>query len=401
MSPRRRKSKKDAKENILLHTEAKLALYEKYVNKYLAILSVTGYVSKINIYDVFCGTGIYKDGKKGSPLLAFECIRQNREFCETHGWKPKPIFLSVNDGAPTHVEKVRSHLTKINTGICNISFSELSAEKMFKNVIQEIQNQKSSERNLIFIDPYGYKEIHKDDLWFLLANKRTEIMLFLPISFMYRFKTEALIDFEKPGYKRLRKFIYEFFDENHPIRKKQKIDVFDFIRNLKEAFSFSDEFYTSSFYLQRDFANYYALFFMTPNFMGLEKIVEENWRLNPNAGLGFDLPSSSSNQTSIFDIIEYPQENIKFSKRMADLEDIIVEAITGQHEVTNERLTTLIVIKGFLPKHAKMILSKFQQEKRLDVYHWPSEKKARKGSFYLGHSNFSKKDKLVIFKLIG
>ena len=73
------KKNSQVKTHILPHTRAKLELYEKYLNRYLAILSRSQWISKINIYDIFCGTGIYKDGKAGSPIIAFNLIEKNRE----------------------------------------------------------------------------------------------------------------------------------------------------------------------------------------------------------------------------------------------------------------------------------------------------------------------------------
>ena len=69
---------KDAKTNILPHTQAKLDLYKGYLEHYLRVLCYSDFCKKINLFDIYCGVGIYDDGKMGSPLLAIACIKKIR-----------------------------------------------------------------------------------------------------------------------------------------------------------------------------------------------------------------------------------------------------------------------------------------------------------------------------------
>ena len=63
---------KDPRTNILPHTQAKLDLYKGYLEHYLRILCHSEFCKKINLFDIYCGVGIYDDGKMGSPLLAIK-----------------------------------------------------------------------------------------------------------------------------------------------------------------------------------------------------------------------------------------------------------------------------------------------------------------------------------------
>jgi three-Cys-motif partner protein len=69
-------SKKDAKKIVLPHSKAKLDLYRSYLEKYFAILGLAKGITKINLYDIFCGIGLYEDGNIGSPLIAVECVKK-------------------------------------------------------------------------------------------------------------------------------------------------------------------------------------------------------------------------------------------------------------------------------------------------------------------------------------
>ncbi len=88
---------KKSQTSILPHSEAKLDLFQKYLFRYLTILGNARGISKINIYDLFCGTGIYEDGKHGSPIIAFNLIKENRKLFKEKGWEIKPIQHLIND----------------------------------------------------------------------------------------------------------------------------------------------------------------------------------------------------------------------------------------------------------------------------------------------------------------
>jgi three-Cys-motif partner protein len=68
-----------------------------------------------------------------------------------------------------------------------------------------------NEKGIIFIDPYGYKEINILDIKDLLKTKKTEILLFLPISFMYRFIKKINTEEELPYIEPLKKLLISIY----------------------------------------------------------------------------------------------------------------------------------------------------------------------------------------------
>ena len=70
------KSKPDVKNTMQLHSQAKVKFYEEYLTRYLRILYKSSFIKNINIYDIFCGAGIYDDGKAGSPVVAYHAIKE-------------------------------------------------------------------------------------------------------------------------------------------------------------------------------------------------------------------------------------------------------------------------------------------------------------------------------------
>ena len=115
----------DAKRTMLLHSEAKVEFLKKYLQRYLRILYRAPPINEINIFDVFCGTGIYDNGKKGSPIVSFEAITSVRE---QFGFEKK-INLTVNDSECEKIEAVRKHLDPLNQNHCHLTYNTLSAEQ--------------------------------------------------------------------------------------------------------------------------------------------------------------------------------------------------------------------------------------------------------------------------------
>jgi three-Cys-motif partner protein len=179
------KQRSDAKKQMLLHSQAKVEFYSEYLKRYLIILNNAPNVEKINIFDVFCGEGVYPDGGRGSPIVAFEAIKELKD-------RKTRIRLIINDKEPVKIAKVREFIESQNEGICLIEYNNMEADTMFGKIYQEVRESERNTRNLIFIDPYGYKAIKKEVLEDLMKNGKTEIILFLPISQMQRFTQKAI-----------------------------------------------------------------------------------------------------------------------------------------------------------------------------------------------------------------
>jgi three-Cys-motif partner protein len=65
----------NVKNTLQIHSQEKVKFYKTYLNRYLRIMCLSKHIDRINIYDVFCGMGIYEDGGKGSPIAAFDEIK--------------------------------------------------------------------------------------------------------------------------------------------------------------------------------------------------------------------------------------------------------------------------------------------------------------------------------------
>lgn len=369
-------SKKTAKDVMLPHSEAKVAFYKSYLERYLSIMSVMEKCNRVNIYDVFCGRGVYEDGGLGSPIKAMETIKQVRQN------RPSDtIFhLYLNDKVMKNVDGVQDYIkSHFNDNLCQVHYFCQPAEILLEDLPSEMMLQEKSTRNLVFIDPYGYKQIHKKTLYTLLSNNRTEVLLFLPISFMHRFTRYAFTENDKKA-QPLKEFISEFFDSNSPICKDEAMDVEEYIKLLAQAFSFGKRFYSTRFLIQRDRKNYFALFFMTSNLLGLEKAVESLWELDNWNGKGFIL-EEDKNMPRIFD--EQIFIDNKHRENIEKLKTIILSALQERAR-SNCEIYELTLINGFKPTHAREALTLLEQQNIIDVKKFGGAER-RKGAFYINY----------------
>lgn len=364
----------DSKKTMLIHSEAKVEFFKTYLERYLRVLYLAPTINEINVFDVFCGTGIYDNGKKGSPIVAFDAIKELRD---EYGFD-KRINLIVNDSKELKVSTVRDYIDNNNKNYCGVGYYNQPAELMFEEVIKEINKQSRNSRNLIFIDPYGYKEIKKTTLQRLLENERTEIILFLPISQMQRFTATAL-ESEEESYKPLKNFVDSFFEENHPIRKN-RVSAIEYIDYLKDKLKFG-KYFSTSYYIERDESSFFGLFFISPHIFGFQKILEVKWALDEEGGRGFRQPEA---QSSLF---AEQSKQLAHNDNYERLEKILKDSLRTPKN--NWELYEIILENGFLSKHVNEILKNWQETlKNFKVIEISTGKPARKNSFYVNWENY-------------
>ena len=210
------------------------------------------------------------------------------------------------------VDRVEEYYkSKINHLKVSARFDKKSYQELYLDII-DLTGDNNGTKNLLFIDPYGYKEINLYHLKDFLRNLNTEILLFIPINSMYRFLTPVLSGKTFAGDEALKNMM-----EILEIKNKDKIkDEYDFINEIKVSFNnFFDsrerEFFVDTFTLETDEKNIYSLFFITPNIAGFEKMLESKWQLDEDEGRGFRLDNG---QLSLFE----PENRIKYERDLKD-----------------------------------------------------------------------------------
>ncbi len=359
-----------AQVDLLEHSRAKVDLLRIYLTRYLNILSLAPFFSTIRIYDLFCGEGQYPNGGKGSPLVILDAVKSCLEV-NARSTTPSKFICHFNDAKPEKALKAQEAVANAKYEFpeqwVSLKFSQEEYGTVAPSVIDEIEASRDT-RAFVFIDPYGYKHVSVDDIWHLLEGGKTEVLLFLPITHMYRFGERATPD-------SLDRLLAELVPEDQRPFSGQ----FDFIEKLRSGFErkFWSETFVEPFTIQKDAGTVYALFFFTRNELGMEKMLEVKWKIDGEAGRGWTYVKRpmTIQMTMEFDA---PPPN--------PYAEAIWEYIEGG-ERSNGDIYRFTLEQRHLPKHTVEVLEHLQEE-GLIVVEDLDGKQARKNSFYLGYKHF-------------
>ena len=391
---RPRRKKKSAKKNVFPHTQAKLNLYKGYLARYLSVLINASFVKEIHIHDLFCGQGKYDDGRYGSPIIAYNVIKDIFESSILRS-NFTGINLTVNDQDADKISNVQTLLKELENpdlDLLNVSYFNLDAEQILDKVITQIRHQKYGARNLILLDPYGYKSIKKRQLKTLLHTGKAEVILFLPVSNMYRFSETAMIS-ELNHFQELRQFIESFFPESHLICLEGGVkDVHEYITFLTDAFSFNGKFFADSYYLERGAGIFYSMFFITKHIYGMDKFLETKWQLDPARGQGYKA------ETVTLDMFIEHFKTIAYQKTIGTYKSKLIEFLTLNGNLNNIELYEFSIRNKMLSKHTNLILRELQEKGALEVWDIEKKKVAKKNSFYLSYKHYKNGEPKVAYK---
>lgn len=371
-------AKKDVKKNLLNHSEAKVKLLGEYLKRYLNIICNDGYTESIEIYDLFCGEGLYENGGEGSPLVIMQAIK-DIHFINAAKLNSIPkINCFFNDIDTNKVENVKKAIQdkKLYYGRSGLlSYSSIDYKDYLKNlevIIKKLRNKKA----FIFIDPYEYKHIKISHIKKLLTGNKSEVLLWFPTQFMYRF--------EKNG---TPKALKDLIEEIVPYKDwKQSDSVWKFVEEMKTGFQkgVGNDYFVDHFTIQKDNNTVFCLFFFTSHIKGFEKMLESKWQIDDEFGKGW---TYSGNHPTLFS-----------EQKTNPLEQKLIDFL--EEERTNGDIFEFTLRQGFLPKHTNEILANWQNIGKLDV-ELANGKPARKKAFYNAYKYFKDKNEYrkVTYKL--
>lgn len=362
---------RDTKLAQLEHSQAKVDLYTRYLSIYLNVLHHAQYISHVLIFDLLCGEGKYPNGCLGSSIGAASTIRkhylENNNTCIDIDFFLNDAGYSEFEIGKSKIQRNRDLLAEIEMPPnVNLHFAESDYSHILPATVKRLDALTPKERALVFVDPYGYKDINASDLASLLRNGKTELLLFLPASFIYRFAESAFSkDFR--GAEALRMLLSSVFPTGLP----QFSSCEDFISKLLHSLrQIVQTEFASSFLIQRDEANKFCLLFYTNNERGFEKMLEAKWALDGERGQGY---RPTTDQLSMFD-----------AATERNFEDDLFDFISQAPKRSNAEMKLFGLKCEFLPKHTRTSLKQLQESGKIEVVDGDGQP-AR--SFYLNDKN--------------
>lgn len=371
--------KKEPKSNLLEHSKAKVRLLGKYLERYLAIITNDKYTERIKIYDLYCGVGVYDNEEEGSPLVILRTINQLHAGNITGSKYIIPIDCHFNDIEKVNVGNVENAIklrSLYNPNFGDIVFTVEDYQHEIRKIL-EVLPKLTNQKIFIFIDPYGYKDIKPSDIKSLLESKNSEILLFLPTQFMYRFD-------KKGTPQALKDFNEELGIAQENLGAFSTWQYIDLIKAKFRAF-LGEEFFVDTFAIEKDPHTVFSLFFFSSHIRGFEKMLETKWEVDAEEGKGY---SYTGNNPTLF-----------FDSKTNPLEILLLEYLQEQPRY-NGQIYEFTLRCGFLPSHANGIFKNWQNNfNKLSVVNSMGEE-VRRGWFYNDYDNYKNDYKKVTFKLI-
>ncbi len=166
----------DTNKEILEHSKIKLELYRLYLERYLSVL-IAAKRKKINVVDIFAGSGISKNNEKGSAVIAAEAIHS---VLSSNASSSIKIKLILNDLERANCDKLEKHMQDYK------SFASVECSSADDFIQGRSQSQ---EHKLFFIDPHGYTQLREENLKKLLSANKSDSLIFIPLANIFRFLT--------------------------------------------------------------------------------------------------------------------------------------------------------------------------------------------------------------------
>lgn len=341
------------------HTEAKHAILRKYLDAWIPIL--TKHHRRVIFIDGFAGPGEYKGGEDGSPVIAIKSVIEHKIKIQS-----EIVFLFVENDKK-RFEFLEGKLKKMSLP-GNIKYECKNGE--FAEVVGGILDELSKTGGniaptFVFIDPFGFKGFPYNLISKIMENEGCEVL----VNFMFEeitrfielpqnesvctllFGTEKWKEVKgKKGEERL-KFLHELYKEQ--LRKLAK-----YVVSFKMVNKFNKEDY--------------FLFFATNHILGLKKMKESMWRIDPKGKFEFSDATYDPYQTVLFEL----EPNFTFLKKL------ILKEYGGKKVSVDELENFIVVETPFRETHYKTrVLNPMEKNGEIKVV---SGNRSRAGTYPSG-----------------
>lgn len=245
-------------------------------------LKVQGFVSgppRLLLVDGFAGPGRYSSGESGSPLIMLDALVSHAALERFDDVEFTYLFIEHDR---RRVDHLRGELNALGTlpGNVTVRIEPGEFEATFGRLLDQLTDHgRSPIPTFAFIDPFGYSTASMSLTGRLLAFKRCEVLIFLPLSFVHRFAGRAGQDAALTS-------LYGCDDWREVLgldeRREFLLRLFEHRLGLNPSVA-----YVRSFRLRTDDGNDYRLVFGVGHDKGLDLAKDAMWKVDPIAGTSY------------------------------------------------------------------------------------------------------------------
>lgn len=352
---------KTTKWNLDPHTEAKHELVRLYLEAWLPVMSMRkSPPRRLVLLDGFAGPGVYSRGERGSPLVALQTllehasfermsqIRFNFVFCEIEPER----FASLDEQVAAYKRMHRAWPSNVHTYVKNLSFVDGGiwlAEQM-----DRIGKPRVQPPLFAFIDPFGVKGLPIDLIRRLMQPDGAEVLVNYMRNTVQRFAGAGNLD------QHLRDLFgnEDFADiDDHPDRQARLRAMYP--DRLREVCGFE---HTLSFEMVNLSGQSYDLVYGTRSLMGIEKMKDAMWKIDPNGGFKFEDRRVGTLSFLASDAMRIPMVKAE-----------LLRGLVNQGPVSDEDIRRFILLETpYRAAHWKAPLAELEKEGRVRLVSTPS-----------------------------
>lgn len=346
------------------HTEAKLEILGAYLRAWFPILSRGQNFDRIIYIDGFAGPGRYKQGEDGSPIVALKAVLgalkgQFQKPCEFHFVESKRRVAAALKANIDHLKQTSAVPETIEIFV----HERETFEQAYQGHIRARLLAHPQAPAFALVDPFGWTGIPMALFSELMKRPSTEILLNFMFEEINRFiahpeqvkNFDALFacdDWRKAsgmmGGTRKR-FIHDLYrDQLHNAAGAKYVRSFE-MRN------------------ERNVSDYF-LYFASNNRLGLAKMKEAMWKVDPGGGFTFS-DATDFDQAVLFE----PQPDRRALRRF------LVERFGGRRASVQQIENFVVEHTPFHKGHYRKVLTEMEAQGNLTYLNAPSTR--RRGTY--------------------
>jgi three-Cys-motif partner protein len=345
------------------HTAAKHGILQNYLFAWLPIMS--RYNGRLVYVDGFAGPGVYEGGEPGSPIIALNAYLEHA-YRDRIDAELVYVFIEEDSRRVKRLKKELGRLGKLPRNVV-VEVIEGAFEDRFSEVLDDVEERGASlAPTFAFIDPFGYSDAPMDLSGRFLQFNRCEVLIYVPLRHVNRFVGRAGQEnamttlFGTDAWKKAREL-------SGAARLRFLHDLF--ADQLKDECGLT---YVRSFEIvsSANPASGYTLFFGTTHPLGLERMKESMWDIDPVQGQRYKDTTSAGIQP----LFEHEVDT-------APLRDALKEHFGTKAFTIEDACQFTLIDTPYLPSHVKRrTLKPLEENGTLEVL---SERK-RRGTYPAG-----------------
>lgn len=261
------------------HSRAKHEILKRYMQAWMAILGQSGYPELVYI-DGFAGPGRYSKGEDGSPIIALKVALEHQALI---GSTITFLFVEQRKDRADVLEQILDEIEHPPRFLVRVAGGTTFEEAVTSFLDDHAAKGRRLPPTFAFIDPFGWSGVPFELVKRILSFPSSEAL----ITFMYEEINRFI------GHPQQESNFNAFFGTGewrqgttlHDPKQRNRYLHNLYLNQLRDAIGVR---YVRSFEMrnEKDVTDYY-LFYATNNLLGLKKMKESMWRVDPSGEFRF------------------------------------------------------------------------------------------------------------------